>query len=66
MALKCKNCNEEVSNAKMVGLIIGQIGREKALTNGISSQAKADVIAGVLSGLRISCPNCGKHNWDYA
>ncbi|MGR6504325.1 MULTISPECIES: hypothetical protein [unclassified Shewanella] len=62
---KCKKCGEEVSNAKMVGLIIGQIGREASMNNGISPQARADVIAGVVSGFKIECPSCSGHNWSY-
>lgn len=62
----CKKCHEEVSNAKMAGLVIGQIGREKALSQGLSPQSKADFIAGLLSGAKIQCPSCNSTNWNYS
>ena len=62
----CKKCEEEVSNAKMAGLVIGQIGRETAQAKGLSPQSKADFIAGLLSGAKIQCPNCSSTNWNYS
>jgi hypothetical protein len=61
----CKKCNEEISNAKMVGLVIGQVGRETALKKGLSPEAKGDIIAGVVSGFKIKCPSCDSNNWNY-
>ena len=58
----CKSCDEKVSNSKMFGLVIGQIGREKFEQRGFS---KGDILAGALSGFRIACPNCSKTNWNY-
>lgn len=59
----CKSCKEEVSNSKMFGLVIGQVGREKLVERNAIN--KPDVLAGILSGFRISCPECQKTNWEY-
>lgn len=63
---KCKGCNEELSNAKMIGLVIGQIGREKAISQGLSNSSKTDFIAGLVSGFKVKCPKCNATNWDYS
>ena len=71
MTFKCKNCEEKVSNSKMVGLVLGQVASatlegkgiktRPALTNCLNS---GEVGAGVLSGMGVSCPNCNSANWD--
>ena len=62
---KCKGCAEKVSDAKMVGLVIGQIGREAATAKGITPQSTGDFLVGLISGYKINCPKCEKTNWEY-
>lgn len=64
MEFKCKPCGEKVSGSKMIGLVIGQIGRSKADNMGVQGFSKQDLLAGIMSGFKVSCPNCGKCNWE--
>ncbi|HAI2246618.1 hypothetical protein ACP81E_23975 [Escherichia coli] len=62
----CKSCNEKISNSKMLGLAIGQFGRDKVERAGfLGAFNKEDFIAGLTSGFKIECPCCHKTNWDY-
>lgn len=61
---KCKLCNEKFSNSKMIGLIIGQIGRDKSESKGLSNFSKPDFIAGLVTGFKVRCPDCNGSNWE--
>jgi len=68
MAFSCGNCNSTFSDSKMVGIVVGQIGRD--LVNrelGLpksSNFSGRELTAGILSGFNIKCPKCGKSNWN--
>ena len=62
---ECEECKKTYSKSKMLGIIVGQIGREKIEAEGLSEFSSNDFFAGILSGFRIKCPNCNKSNWNY-
>ena len=64
MDFKCKACGEKVSGSKMIGLIIGKIGHDKAMSQGVNGLSKRDLLSGFGTGFKVSCPNCGKCNWE--
>ena len=71
MTFKCKNCKEKISVSKMVGIVIGQVASATLAAKGIrtSSDIKMGIMdgsvgAGILSGMRVSCPKCRMANWD--
>ncbi|MFM4163304.1 hypothetical protein AB8R75_28185, partial [Klebsiella quasipneumoniae subsp. similipneumoniae] len=49
---------------KMIGLIIGKIGHDKAMSQGVNGLSKRDLLSGFVTGFKVSCPNCGKCNWE--
>lgn len=62
---ECNKCKETYSKSKMIGIIVGQIGREKMEAKGLSEFSRDEFFAGVLSGFKIKCPNCGASDWNY-
>ncbi|MBG5884866.1 hypothetical protein I4990_18180 [Providencia alcalifaciens] len=64
MDFKCKECGEKISGSKMIGLIAGKIGKAKLEQSGVNSFSKQDFLSGFLTGFKISCPKCGKCNWE--
>ncbi|MCW8114382.1 hypothetical protein PGS49_22195 [Yersinia intermedia] len=61
----CEKCNKEVTNAKMVEVIVELIGREKAIEKKVNPTTKGKFLAVTVSELRIKCPSCQAVSWDY-
>jgi len=64
MDFKCKACGEKVSGSKMIGLVIGKIGHDKATNMRVNAFSKQDLLSGIMTGFKVNCPNCGKCNWE--
>ena len=73
MAFKCCSCKKTYDNAKIAGIVIGQIAEKKLIANGLapanavnisSSMIASKLSSGIISGFGIKCPNCGKNDWD--
>ncbi|WET15116.1 hypothetical protein P2W49_22960 [Yersinia intermedia] len=54
----CDKCNKEVTNAKIVEVIIELIGREKAIEKKVNPKTKGKFLAVAVSELRIKFPSC--------
>lgn len=73
MAFRCNNCRKRAGNLEMAGLVIGQLGRDLLVAWGIipdRQRASAESIAGkltagLINGFGISCPRCGRVDWDH-
>ena len=70
MSFTCNKCGETLSNSKMAGVCLAQLGKEYLLAKGVVGQVglvksfdRGEFSAGVLSGLGVKCPECKHTNW---
>jgi len=64
MSFKCENCNNTVSDSKMLGMAVVKVGREVLGRKlGKKNFSGRDLTAGILTGLDVECPKCHESNW---